>query len=257
MPGCLIDRLADGWTEGLTDWLTDRFDSHAHLLAISPDNDWSWLQISWRWLWVRVWLVWPIHVLKACPHKGHMWAIASAAVQLTDTILSASMTLLIMCTDTSHSAPLSLSAPNDWLVYWIIDSLIHWLTRAKKTDWFTEWHTNWMAEWLTKCLINRLTGLMTNCLLFLSRLFAFHGLIDWLSDRWSLADTCLLNRRTNRSTGWLRKRKRAKRSGSQQAKSANYLRQWSYCKYATLPFLNGVKYCNYSWCYQCCFFHVS
>ena len=161
---------------------------------------------SWRWLGVSRWLVWPIQVLKACPHVGHMWA--SAAVQLTATILSVSMTLLIMCTDTSHSAPLPFSAPNDWLVYWIIDSLIHWLTRAKKnwlsdllTDSPNDTPTGWLSDWQNVCLTDSLAWWLTACYFGLACLLSMDWSIDWVTgDDW-LIPVCLIDEPIDRLDG--------------------------------------------------------
>ena len=250
--------MTDGRKDWQSDWLTGLThpltDSLAHLI-----NDWSWRYITDQLTVIKGQQVTPGP--ESLPTRGTYVGKRCSSIDSHDSKRFYDATNYVHRHQSFGSSPLLSSE-------WLTGLLNHWLTHPQTdscqknqysviAEWFTEWHTNWMAEWLTECLINRLTGLMTYCLLIFSRLFACHGLVDWLSERWWLADTCLLDRPTNRSNAWLRKRKGAKRSGSQGAQCANYFRQWSYCQYATLPFLNGVKCCNYSWCYQCCIFHVT
>ena len=188
------------WLTGLTHRLTDTL---AHLI-----NDWSWLQISDQLTVIRGQEVTRCSQSRSwrLAHTKDMWAraafelVADKILGYADSHDSICLYDLINQVYRHQSVDSSLSsATNDWLAEWIINSLIHWLTDAKKekkdnrlscllNDWLDYIPAGWLSDWESVWLTVSLSWWLTACYFFVVCLLVMAGgLVDWLSKRRRLA----------------------------------------------------------------------
>lgn len=181
------------------------------IMFVLRGRRWPWLQTRWMngdcgsggdW-WGQLWS-WRL---------AHTWDIFGWVVQLKYWATHWQSRFYSVLNDAINSVygPQSFSSSSllssEWLTRWLNHWHSHSLTDSCQKKSLTQWHAKWLTEWLRAYLIIRLTYWMTHCLLLLfSRLFACHGSVDWLIPVCS----------TNRTTGWLRKKKGTQRSGNER-----------------------------------------